>query len=134
MIFPDDYEDQEREEAEREMPDMGHVWPPAPCVMCKKEATRACMHCGEPVCINLANYMKKSTCGDWILDWWTDGAMDPDDGNQFWCINCLAKEYGIDPTKWQAPEPEPEKQPVALGTVAAGADDFDPFLDSDDLP
>jgi hypothetical protein len=44
--------------------------------------------------MNADNYMNDSTCGGWIMDWWSNGAMDPDDGNEFWCKMCLEAEYG----------------------------------------
>jgi len=38
--------------------------------------------------------MEDSTCGGWILDWWHNSAFDPDDGNEFYCQNCLKEAYG----------------------------------------
>jgi hypothetical protein len=35
-----------------------------------------------------SNYMADSECGGWIMDWFSNGAMDPDDGNEFWCKAC----------------------------------------------
>jgi len=79
---------------QREMPE---VWLSAlgPCGMCGKPDQRhGCFKCGRPVCMDESNYMADSACGGWILDWWSNGAMDPDDGNEFWCQACLAEEYG----------------------------------------
>jgi hypothetical protein len=133
MIFPDDYEDQEENEDERPMPDMPHVHPPEPCSVCGKPgAIRGCMRCGQPVCIHPENYMADSTCGGWIMDWWSNGAMDPDDGNEFWCKPCLKEVYGDDtsaapanaeplPASWTAPAPA---LPVGAGAPESsqGAD------------
>lgn len=63
---------------------------PGPCCICgTPDCPHACFHCGKPVCMDLQNYQEDSSCGGWILDWWTDGADDPDDGNEFWCQDCL---------------------------------------------
>lgn len=138
MIFPDDYEDQ-ADEDERPMPDMPHVYPAENCSVCNKpDCTRGCMHCGKPVC-TAEKYMEDSTCGGWIMDWWSNGAMDPDEGNEFWCKPCLVEEYGVTPTSEETASTEPLpvvwSAPAPALPVAAGqSDDFDPFLDSDDLP
>ena len=138
MIFPDDSEDQEDND-EQPMPDMPHVHPPEPCSVCgKPDCIRACMHCGKPVCIS-ANYMADSTCGGWIMDWWSNGATDPDDGNEFWCKPCLKEVYGDNtsagtateplPVVWSAPAPA---LPVGVGSTASNQGvDFDPFLESE---
>lgn len=123
-------------EAERPMPDMGHVYPPAPCVVCGKPASRACMRCGEPVCIHPSNYMAKSSCGNWIMDWWSNGAMDPDDGNEFWCAGCLKEEYGPDawvpPTEEELAESSVATQSASRVSDGVQGDDYDPFLDPDE--
>lgn len=130
MLFPDDYEDQVNED-ERPMPDMAHIYPAENCSVCgKPDCTRGCMRCGKPVCTS-ENYMEDSTCGGWIMDWWSNGAMDPDEGNEFYCKPCLREVYGE--TSENAKE-SPDTAPLVLASVETSGkgDDFDPFLDFDE--
>ncbi len=88
--YDDDLADERNEEPEpRELPEF-LLEQPGPCCICgKPERTHGCFRCGKPVCINEQNYLRDSACGSWILDWWTVGAYDPDDGNEFWCQKCV---------------------------------------------
>ena len=66
--------------------------PPGPSVVCgKANLGFACYRCGQPVCMQPTDCMEDSECGAWIMDWWSNGAMDLDDGNEFWCRRCLEK-------------------------------------------
>ncbi|MGH2505874.1 MAG: hypothetical protein ACRDHZ_00405 [Ktedonobacteraceae bacterium] len=135
MIFPDDYEDNQEYEYERPMPDMPHIWPAENCSICGKPGcTRGCVHCGKAVCINAENYMEGSTCGGWIMDWWSNGAYDPDEGNEFWCNTCKKEEYSEDDVSmedWVMPTPTPS---VSTGVQSSDqTHEFDPFFDPDEL-
>ncbi len=82
-------EEDMREEEPREMPE-ARLDAPGPCCICgKPDCTHACFLCGKPVCMDPQNYYADSSCGSWIMDWWSNGADDPDDGNEFWCNTCL---------------------------------------------
>src|SRR5215469_1320906 len=88
------------EDEPRAMPE---VWlaETGPCCVCSKADQRhGCFHCGRPVCMDAGDYMNDSTCGGWIMDWWTSGAMDPDDGNEFLYKACLEAEYGKPEAGW----------------------------------
>jgi hypothetical protein len=91
MIYLDDIEE-EREDEPREMQTI-LLDEPGPCIICQKpDCHYGCFRCGRPVCYKLDNYLADSTCGGWIMDWWSNGAYDPDDGNEFWCKACLEAE------------------------------------------
>jgi len=82
----DDFE--ERDEEAVELPEV-RLDEPAPCCVCGKVGCiNACFRCGKPVCYAQV-YTEDSSCGGWILDWWTSGSTDPDDGNEFYCRLCL---------------------------------------------
>ena len=88
-----DFDDEDEEDEEpREIP-LGHADPPGPCTTCGKANQQfCCAHCGEPCCVDPFNVMADTGCGSWIMDWWSNGAMDPDDGNEYWCNHCLDEE------------------------------------------
>jgi hypothetical protein len=88
------YEDEEdlREDDPQALPE-ARLDTPGPCCICgKPDCTHACFLCGKPVCMDTQNYQADSSCGSWIMDWWSNGADDPDDGNEFWCNSCLEEE------------------------------------------
>jgi hypothetical protein len=90
MIYWDD--DGESEQEPREMPEV-HLQESGPCCMCSKpDQQYGCFRCGRPVCMDESNYMADSACGGWIMDWWSNSAFDPDDGNEFWCRECIEAE------------------------------------------
>ena len=90
MIYYDDDLEEEREP--RELPEV-HLLESGPCCMCgKPDQQHGCFRCGRPVCIDDSNYMADSACGGWIMCWCSNGAMDPDDGNEFWCHECIEEE------------------------------------------
>ncbi len=98
VYYADDIE--EREDEPRELP-TALLDEPGRCCICHKPGRRyGCWRCGRPVCMDLTNYQADSTCGGWIMDWWSNGAMDPDDGNEFWCKDCLEKETGMAMENW----------------------------------
>jgi hypothetical protein len=88
-MYWEDEEFEERDEEPQELPQVV-LDEPGSCVVCGKLGRGyGCFRCGQPVCINADDYFADSACGGWILDWWTDGAYDPDDGNEFYCNHCL---------------------------------------------
>lgn len=90
VVFWDD--EAESEPEPREMPAV-FLNESGPCCMCgKPDQQRGCFRCGRPVCMDPENSMNDSGCGGWIMDWWSNGAMDPDDGNEFWCKECIAEQ------------------------------------------
>lgn len=94
MIYDDDELalDGEREEEPRELPEVTVA--SAPCTTCGKlEQFHGCFRCGKSVCMDEQQYMADTDCGAWILDWWSNGAMNPDDGNEYWCQACLREVY-----------------------------------------
>ncbi len=99
MVYSaDDIE--EREDEPREL-SMALLDKPGRCCMCHKPGRRyACWRCSRPVCMDLTNYQADSTCGGWIMDWWSNGVYDYDNGNEFWCKDCLEKESGMAMENW----------------------------------
>lgn len=92
MIYLDDIDEEEREDEPREMQTI-LLDEPGQCIICQKtDCHYGCFRCGRPVCYHPTNYQADSTCGGWIMDWWSNGAYDPDDGNEFWCTECLKAE------------------------------------------
>ena len=90
MMFWDD--DEELEHEPRELPVIRLDEAGRCCICGKLEQQHSCLRCGRPVCMDKADYLADSTCSGWIMDWWSNGAFDPDDGNEFWCRACLAEE------------------------------------------
>jgi len=98
MTYWDDDLDLEQEQEPRELPSV-LLDEPGPCCMCgKPDQQRGCFRCGRPICMDAANYLNDSPCGGWILDWWSTGACDPDDGNEFWCHECIAEQLADNET------------------------------------
>ncbi len=90
MMFWDD--DEEIEPEPRELPEV-RLDEAGPCCICGKPGQQhGCFRCGRPVCMDARDYLADSTCGGWIMDWWSNGAFDPDEGNEFWCHTCIAEE------------------------------------------
>ena len=91
MICWDD--DAEGEQEPRAMPEV-HLQESGPCCVCgKPDQQYGCFRCGRPVCMDASNYMADSACGGWIMDWCSNGAFDPDEGNEFWCRECIEAEF-----------------------------------------
>ena len=85
------YDDEGEDDERGELP-TAYANPSGPCVVCSKADQQfACFRCGEPVCMDEDNIMNDTGCGGWIMDWWSNGAMDPDDGNEYWCKHCLER-------------------------------------------
>jgi hypothetical protein len=88
MCWDDDL-DREQEPEPQELPSF-LLDESGPCRICgRPKQHHACFHCGSPVCMDESNYMNDTVCGSWILDWWHNSAFDPDDGNEFWCKECV---------------------------------------------
>lgn len=96
-----DDEQDDLEQGEKELPEV-FLTESGPCVVCGKAGCQqGCFRCGKPVCMNGQDYQADSSCGSWLLDWWSNGAMESTDGNEFWCNGCLEEGYG-----------KPEQEPV----------------------
>lgn len=95
-ISHDEYE--EDDDDELQVMESVTIYPPAPCCICgMTNQTFGCYRCGKPVCMDAENYMHDapSGCGAWIMDWHSNGAMSPDDGNEYYCQTCLGEVYGV---------------------------------------
>lgn len=87
-------DEEERKQEERALPEVWLMEKGACCMCGVPEQRHGCFRCGRPVCMQASNYLADSPCGGWILDWWSNGAYDLDNGNEFWCRTCLQEEYG----------------------------------------
>ena len=70
-----------------------------PCCMCGKSERRyCCFRCDRPVCAPLSKHLTDSSCGGVISDWLgiASSCVQYYVGyrNQFWCRDCLEKEFG----------------------------------------
>lgn len=93
-----EYEDEEDELDEEPLTmESVTIYPAEPCSICGVPGQSfGCHRCGKPVCMDQTNYMHDAPngCGSWIMDWHSNSAMSPDDGNEYYCKSCLEEVYG----------------------------------------
>ena len=92
----DEYKDEDESDEEPPTMESVTIYPAEPCSICGIPGqTFGCHRCGKPVCMDTANYMYNAPngCGAWVMDWHSNGALSPDDGNEYYCKNCLTEVY-----------------------------------------